>query len=110
MIHSTIVSEGSPILMDIDPQNANAVSELTFTNSIFVNLGYDGNGDDGCTGTGTFIDGGYNIFGTGDGCPTDSGTSQTVDQALLFTNVLAALADIRRQSQASTGGSEGNTT
>ncbi len=91
-IHSTIVSSGDAILIDINAQNADAVSTLIFTNSIFVNENY-GDGGPGCTGTGTYIDGGYNLFGTGQGCPSDSGTSQTVDASMLFSAVLDSLAD-----------------
>ncbi len=40
---------------------------------------------------GDFIDGGYNLFGHNTGCPTDSGTSQTVDAGALYTSVLASL-------------------
>ena len=76
----------------------NSVARTTISNSLIIS-----NNTSDCSsvdnGESEFIDGGYNLFGTGGGCPTDSGTSQTVDPVTVFTSVVAALANNSGETQ-----------
>ncbi|MEM7124821.1 MAG: LamG-like jellyroll fold domain-containing protein [Chloroflexota bacterium] len=100
-----VVVEQSTLVDDIDDDSdddSNDISlfaptrrienagEVRFSSSIVV-MPIEDEGD--CRGSGSFIDLGYNLFASGSLCPTNSGTTQTVDPSLLFTEVLEELAD-----------------
>ena len=81
MTHSTVVS-------NFYASGINNDGQALIQNSIVAENDF---GD--CLGSGTLTDGGYNLFATGGGCPTSSGTSQTIAPVNVSNTVLAALGN-----------------
>ncbi len=103
--HSTIVSNTA----DLDGNGGQAAilssaggttllrASIVAANVVSGSL-YHTNADCSYSGS-TFIDGGYNLVGSGTGCPSNSGTTQTVDPTLVFDTVLSPLGNYGGETQ-----------